>query len=56
MWNNYPSHDLQRIKSLPFLDETLKEVENKLDDKRVYKKDYIKAISKSRGWEDVVKN
>jgi hypothetical protein len=41
---------------LPFLDETLKEMDVKLDDKRIYKKDYIKAMAKSRGWDDVVKN
>jgi len=36
MWNNYPAHEVQQIKEIPFIHETLKEVQNDLQEKKVY--------------------
>lgn len=36
MWNNYPSVKMQAEIQIPFIDETIKEIENNINKKKEY--------------------
>jgi hypothetical protein len=55
MWNTYPVHELQKLKKIPFIEETLKEVRNDKNEKKRYIRDEINHIQKDRNWEEVFK-
>ena len=55
MWNNYPVHEMQTLKRIPYIDEALKEVKNDRNEKKKNFKDGINEIQRERKWEEVFK-
>lgn len=54
MWNNYPKHELEKVKFIPTFEEKMVKTENRkfTDPTASYHKDYLKAISKPKNFED----